>query len=476
VNRSEDTGYLETTPAASADADRVLADFRLLAKIGEGAMGVVYKAHQLSFERTVALKVLFPHIAAKPKLLERFYREARLTGSLDHPHIVQGFGVGEDQGWHYYVMEYVSGQSLQQWLNHEGRLSVGTALHIVRACASALEYAHHLNLVHRDVKPDNILISRRGEVKLADLGMVKFLEEDMAMTETGHAVGTPWYMPLEQARNGKDADARSDIYALGCVLYCLLTGRPPFAGRTIVDVIQAKEVGTFPPARHTNPDVPVRLDLLIGKMTAKHPRHRHQSSAEVLQDLEALDLAHKRLLALDKEGTPPERGSTDEIPIVVPQRPATRSPVGPPVAKPQDAPAVWFVRYQTSGGRQVIRKMTEGRLLQLIAGRHFDPRTMVRRASEGDFRALATYGEFASAVLGGASRRGLAERSSRYRALFKNITKETRPQQPPRRCERIATTFRSWLGMLVQVMAVGAGVVGLVLLAILLFRWLSPSD
>src|SRR6202043_2418806 len=110
-------------------------------------------------------------------------------------------------------------------------------------------YAHELEVIHRDVKPDNVLITRQGEVKLADLGMVKMLDEDMSLTQTGHAVGTPWYMPLEQARNAKDTDGRCDIYALGCTLYACLTGQPPFVGRTIVDVIQAKERGSFAPAR-----------------------------------------------------------------------------------------------------------------------------------------------------------------------------------------------------------------------------------
>jgi serine/threonine-protein kinase len=465
----------ERTARTGDDTANVFADFRLLAKVGEGAMGIVYKAHQLSFDRTVALKVLFPHVAAKPKLLERFYREARITGSLDHAHIVQGYGVGEDQGWHYFVMEYVSGHSLQYWLNRLGRLGVGASLYVVRACASALEYAHHLGLVHRDVKPDNILISHRGEVKLADLGMVKFLAEDMAMTDTGHTVGTPWYMPLEQARNAKDADCRSDIYALGCVLYCLLTGRPPFAGRTIVDVIQAKEAGTFPPARHTNPEVPVRLDLLIGKMTAKQPRHRYQSCAKVLQDLEALELTHDRLFFLGPHAAPRDKGSTEEIPIVAPRRPGAPTPAESRPGNAPDQPDVWFVRYQTSDGRQVIRKMTEARLRQLIAGRHFDPRTMVRRASETDFRALAAHGEFASAVLGRASRRGLAERRSRYRALLKNITKEARHPKRRRRV-RLGLTLRYWLGTLVQLTALAAGLLGFVLLCLLLYRWFSPSE
>ena len=165
---------------------------------------------------------------------------------LEHPNIISAFAVDEAEGAHYVAMEYVDGHTLQKWLDRLGRFEVADALSIVIDCARALEYAHHQGMVHRDIKPENVLIDRRGTVKVGDLGMVKTVDESMDLTQTGHAVGTPWYMPLEQARNAKDVSGQCDIYALGCVLYALLTGAPPFVGRTIVDVIQAKEIGTFP--------------------------------------------------------------------------------------------------------------------------------------------------------------------------------------------------------------------------------------
>jgi eukaryotic-like serine/threonine-protein kinase len=168
----------------------------------------------------------------------------------------------------------------------------------VLRCAQALQYVHEKDLVHRDIKPDNILLGRRGEVKIVDLGMVKQLDDDMSLTQTGHAVGTPWYMPLEQAKNAKNTDCRCDIYALGCVFYACLTGRPPFTGRSIVDVIQAKEVGTFPPARHFNRQVPERVDLIIAKMMARDPKYRYQSCSPLIADLEGLELAHDVLTFL----------------------------------------------------------------------------------------------------------------------------------------------------------------------------------
>ena len=275
-----------------------LGDYKLVKKLGEGAMGVVYQARQISYPREVAVKVLFKHIANNPKLVERFYREARVTGRLDHPNIVQGYEVGEAHGFHYFAMEFVDGDTLQKWLVRLGQLSVGDALHIILRCASGLQHAHDHEVIHRDVKPDNILITRQGVVKIADLGMVKQLDEDMSLTQTGHAVGTPWYMPLEQARNSKEADNRCDIYALGCVLYCLLTGQPPFTGRTLVDVIQAKEFGTFPPARQFSAEVPEKLDLILMKMTAKQVKYRYGSCTEVIRDIEGLGLANKTLTFL----------------------------------------------------------------------------------------------------------------------------------------------------------------------------------
>ena len=217
----------------------VLGGYQLQRKLGEGAMGSVYLAWQEEFQRQVAVKILFPHIANNPKLVERLYREGRAMGQLDHPNVVQAYAIGEDQGCHYVTMEYVDGQNMQGWIEKLGRIPVADAVHITIECAKGLSYAHRQGMVHRDVKPDNILVTRKGEVKIADLGMVKTFDEDMSLTQTGHAVGTPWYMPMEQAKNAKDTDGRCDIYALGCSLYAFLTGQPPFAGKTLVEVIHA---------------------------------------------------------------------------------------------------------------------------------------------------------------------------------------------------------------------------------------------
>jgi len=297
------------TEGKKTDKDKsVLGDFELLKKLGEGAMGAVYKARQISFDRFVALKVLFPHVAKNGKLVKRLIREGHAMFQLEHPNIISAFAVDEAQGRHFVAMEYVDGDSLQQWLGRLRRLPVGDALAITLDCARALEYAHREGMVHRDIKPDNVLIDRKGIVKVADFGMVKNIDEEMELTQTGHAVGTPWYMPLEQARNAKDTDGRCDIYALGCMLYCLLTGNPPFIGKTIVEVIQAKEIGTFPTARSLNSEVPERLDLILVKMTAKLPRYRYQNCTEVIKDLESLGLAAGRLGFLEAKPAKPTTG------------------------------------------------------------------------------------------------------------------------------------------------------------------------
>jgi serine/threonine-protein kinase len=336
------------TPRASAAEQKppsLLGDFRIVSKIGEGAMGIVYKAFQVSAEREVAVKILFPHMARNQKLLERFYREARSMGQLSHPNIVQGYAVGEEQGWHYLAMEYIDGRSLQKWLGLLGRLSVGDALHIVLACTEGVRYVHSLDLVHRDIKPDNILINRHGEIKLTDLGAVKWLEEDISLTQTGHGIGTPCYMPLEQARNAKEADQRSDIYALGCVLYCLLTGKPPFSGNTIVELIMAKDVGRFTPARRFNPAVPERLDLMIDKMVAKQVKYRYQTCDEMIRDLKSLNLESPVLSFIPTASNPDlapadVAGQRTDVEPAAEGPPAAEAPVSPvqePVAETPSA-------------------------------------------------------------------------------------------------------------------------------------------
>ncbi len=454
----------DSTPAAgSAPAEGLpdvpakkvagtLGDFTFVKKLGEGAMGEVYKARQLSFNRDVALKVLFKHVANNPKLVERFYREARVAGRLDHPNVVRGYEVDECNGRHYFAMEYVSGRSLQHLLGRVGKFSVGDALYVVIRAAHGLQYIHQQGLVHRDIKPDNILVTRDGGVKVADLGMVKMLDEEMALTQTGHAVGTPWYMPLEQAKNSKETDGRCDIYALGCVLYALLTGKPPFHGPTLVEVIQAKEQGTFPPARQANAAVPERLDLILLKMTAKHVKNRYQSCAEVIRDLEGLDLTSEAISFLTPAGAKRTRpgSASEEV------TPSAQTPLPGPGKKP--SVDLWYVRFKSPSGQVVTRKLTTPQVLQLIEDEDFNTAARASRHPTEGFRALATYREFEATALGRVSKTGADRQTSRYRQKYKQIEEEDRQRALARTVEQAIGTGGYWLGIGLRAGAVAAAV------------------
>lgn len=412
-----------SAPAAEADSNPkvILGDYHVLKKLGEGAMGAVYKARQLSLDRDVALKVLFSHVAKNPRSLERFCREAKAMARLDHPNIVRGYAVGEDQGKYFFAMELVRGASLQQLLTKCGRFSVGDALHITLACARALNYAHSHGLIHRDVKPDNVLIGKDGSVKLSDLGMVKLDDEELGLTQTGFGIGTPCYMPLEQARNGKAADARSDIYALGCMLYCLLTGQPPFLGASLVELVQAKEVGTFRPARRTNPEVPERLDLIIHKMTAKLPQHRHASCAEVVRDLEALGLANSSLQFLAPKSTAADTATPERARRSTKFDTDTQHQDDRRSREPED---IWYIRYRNSRGQKMQQRLTTDEVRALIADDDFDLKAQGSRKANEGYRALATYREFEALLVPRVTRAAADKGSRKLKNLYEKLSDE----------------------------------------------------
>jgi serine/threonine-protein kinase len=406
-------------PLEQAMPGMVLGDYRLLEKLGEGAMGVVYRAEQVSFDRIVALKLLFPRIARQPNLVERLYREGRVLGQLDHPNIVQAYAIDELNGSHCVAMEYVEGDNLQRWIRKLSRLSVEDAVHIAIKIAGALEYAHAQGIVHRDLKPENVLITKKGQVKIADFGMVKVTDEEMDLTQTGHALGTPWYMPLEQAKNAKDIDGRSDIYALGCLTYCLLTGAPPFAGRTFAEVLLAKELGTFPPARSVNEHVPEKLDLIVFKMAQKQAKHRYATGGEIVRDLESLGLASPRLSFLTqtpKTGLGKDAKDGKEAKPPAAQKTLTESPT------PSFDPHVWFLKM--SGG---IGKFSTEQVLAMIDSQKVNVTTMASHLARSDYRALSTYKEFAG-PLAKATRQ--AEKTpSRYEEIYKQAEQRDKARE-----------------------------------------------
>ncbi|HLQ43727.1 MAG TPA: serine/threonine-protein kinase, partial [Planctomycetaceae bacterium] len=275
---------------------RILGDFELQKKLGQGGMGEVFLARQISLDRPVALKLLSKEMAKKPGFVERFIREAKSMAKLDHPNAVKAYAADSTSGQHFVAIEFIDGPSMQKWMDELGKLSVGDAVHIVLRCADALRVAHGYNMIHRDIKPDNILVTKKGIIKVADFGLAKVIDdEDMSMTQTGTGLGTPLYMAPEQARDAKSADCRTDIYALGITLYYFVTGKLPFGGDTVVKLIMAKEAGKYDNARKFNREIPEKLDLIIDKMIQKDKNYRYANCDELIKDLDALGLEHQSL-------------------------------------------------------------------------------------------------------------------------------------------------------------------------------------
>ncbi|MCW8133553.1 MAG: serine/threonine protein kinase [Planctomycetota bacterium] len=271
-----------------------IGNFDIIEKLGQGAMGAVYKARQISLDRMVALKILPPEIAADEQFIERFKREAQTSAKLNHPNIVQGIDVGRDEAtqlW-YFAMEFIDGASLQKILNQEKTLPEERVLEISLDVARALECAERAGIVHRDIKPDNILVGKDGAVKLADLGLAKRASgegENAALTQAGKAVGTPFYMSPEQIRGENDQiDIRTDIYALGATMFHLLTGKTPYQGNNAAVIMTQHLTAKLPLAHHANPDVSEPTSRLIASMMAREKEKRPETAAALVEKMEGL--------------------------------------------------------------------------------------------------------------------------------------------------------------------------------------------
>jgi serine/threonine-protein kinase len=256
-------------------------------------MSSVFLSYDVTGSCPVAVKLLADHLAHSHEFVGRFYREARLSRLLAHPNLVRGLGAGFDQvtAKHYLILEYIDGPTAHTALTRLGRFPVGVAVRIGLDIARALAFLHSRQYVHRDVKPDNILLHPDGIAKLADLGLAKRLNDDPQLTTTSHGVGTSYYMAYEQALNANLVDGRSDLFALGATLYHLLTGQVPFPGATHEEVVREKEQNTFRPLRELNPEIPAVLADTIAATLARDPRARFQSAAELAAALEATNLA-----------------------------------------------------------------------------------------------------------------------------------------------------------------------------------------
>jgi serine/threonine protein kinase len=264
---------------------RVLSGrYELVHLVARGGMAEVYRAHDRLLDRPVALKVLFPELSVDRTFVERFRREAQAAANLSHPNIVPVFDWGEDGGTYFIVMEFIDGRPLSSILRTAGPLHPDRAAEIGADVALALDYAHRHGVIHRDIKPGNVLITDEGQVKVTDFGIARAVNTDESLTQTGAVMGTATYFSPEQAE-GLGVDARSDIYSLGVVLYEMVAGRPPFVGDSPVAVASKHVREQAPAPRQFNQSIPPDLEAIILKCMAKSPEYRYATSVDLRVDL-----------------------------------------------------------------------------------------------------------------------------------------------------------------------------------------------
>lgn len=268
----------------------VLGNYVVQAKLGEGGMGQVFKAEHVKMRRIVALKVLLTARMSSPHAIKRFEREVKAAARLFHPNIVAAYDADEHHGIHFLVMEFVDGQDLSSVVQTQGPLSPMQAAHYLLQTARGLDYAHRQGVIHRDIKPSNLLVDRRNTVKILDMGLARIEhtvgDVDDGLTTCGQIVGTLDYLAPEQALDARVADARSDIYSLGCTLHYLLMGRVVFDEDTMTKKLFAHREQPVVPLRQNRPDVPEALDAIYQRMLAKHPEDRPQTAADLITLLE----------------------------------------------------------------------------------------------------------------------------------------------------------------------------------------------
>lgn len=405
-----------------------VGDFELKRRLGKGGMGEVFLATQISLDRLVALKTLSKELAKKTDFVERFHREARAMAKLDHTNAVKVYAVDSFKGLHFAAIEYIDGKSVQDWLDKLTKFSVGDSIHMTMVAAEALKAAHDQNMVHRDIKPDNILLTSKGVVKVADFGLAKVLDEDVSMTQSGTGLGTPLYMAPEQARSAKTVDLRCDIYALGATLYHMLTGKLPFTGTTALELIISKETGKYEPARKHCSDVPEKLDFIIDKMMAKDPKHRYSDCEKVIKDLGALGLHSESLTFID--GAAPISIGRSASPTLAGA--TTTAGSGGHRSSRRDARAsaskqasrTWYVQFEDSKKKKVVEKLSTGRILKMINAGMLTAKARAKASADGGYVPLAQFPEFTDAIEKQLSRKTQTVRKEDMKSLYKQVERD----------------------------------------------------
>lgn len=296
---------------------RISGRYKILDMIGGGGMANVYLAHDMILDRDVAVKMLRLDFANDEEFIRRFHREAQSATSLVHPNIVSIYDVGEEDGLYYIVMEYVDGQTLKQYIQQHAPVPVQEALDIMKQLTSAISHAHHNHIVHRDIKPHNILIDSKGTVKITDFGIAMALSAT-SITQTNSVLGSVHYLSPEQARGGM-ANKKSDIYSIGIVMFELLTGRLPFSGESAVSIALKHLQSETPSLKRWNPQIPQSVENIVLKATAKDPFHRYDNVDDMEDDLSsALDAGR---MNEEKFTIPLDEDATKAIPIITNDRP-----------------------------------------------------------------------------------------------------------------------------------------------------------
>ncbi len=262
-----------------------LGQYETIEKIAEGGMGTVYKAQHIQTGAIVAIKVLPAEMTKNPVLMRRFEQEFRSASVLDHPNVVKGLDYSDRAPSPYLVMEYVPGKSLGQKIELSGPMAFKEAIYVLSQVCEGLHSAHKQGLIHRDIKPDNILVMPNLVAKITDLGLVRDLDSDEQLTRTGRGLGTPYYMAPEQFRNAKNVDVRSDVYSLGATFYVMLTGKIPFEHSSPLDCWLKKSKDDFPAPRTFNPKIPLRADQAICRAMSANPANRPKSCREFMEDI-----------------------------------------------------------------------------------------------------------------------------------------------------------------------------------------------
>ena len=356
--------------APDTTAPPQLGNYDIVSKIADGGMGTVYKAKHRNSGQIVAVKVIAPTTAKNPTLLKRFKQEFKAAEQLNHPNVVRAIEFCEMGPNPFLVMEYVDGESLGQRIEREGAYPEAEAVRIIALVCEGLQRAHKQGLVHRDVKPENILLTRDGVAKLTDLGLVKDVEGDLNLTKTGRGLGTPHYMAPEQFRNAKTVDVRGDIYSLGATLYAMVTGLVPFENAAPLDCWMKKIRNEFPAPKDLKPTLSDRVDWAIRRAMSAEPDRRPVSCREFLEDLTGQSRqAH------------------------------TRS--GAHTAPPAAAPDVWYMVYKDeTGATHTVKGATEGirnALQNQLLGD--TSAILVSRTKTGQFQSLASVPEFRDLVV-----------------------------------------------------------------------------